>query len=165
MNPEIEIRAAAQSDFPRICALNLEAVEHTSAMDLKRLAELDALSCHHRVACVDGAVSGFVLAMDNAAAYSNVNFEWFAEKYPRFLYVDRVVIAPTARGLRLGRRLYDEMFDFARSRALPIVACEYNLIPPNEPSRSFHDKLGFVECGSQWSADGKKFVSMQVASL
>jgi predicted GNAT superfamily acetyltransferase len=163
--PKIELRNAAPEDFARICALNLEAVEHTSAMDSKRLAELDALSCYHKVVCVDGSVSGFLLAMDNESAYSNVNFGWFAKKYPRFLYIDRVVIDPCARGLSLGTRLYSDVFDSARLRGYPVVVCEYNLVPANEPSRLFHDKMGFKECGRQWVAEGTKLVSLQVASV
>jgi uncharacterized protein len=161
--PNVVVRDAAPSDFETICELNLAEVQHTSAMDRARLVELNALSCHHRVASVDGVVSAFLLAMRDGAAYRNDNFEWFARKYPRFIYVDRIVVSSAVRGLRLGSRLYEDLFSHARSNAIPLIACEYNIVPPNEPSRLFHDKFGFKEQGTQWVANGAKQVSLQVA--
>ena len=157
------IRPAAPTDFETICALNSAEIQHTSAMDAARLADLNALSCYHRVACLDGIVSAFLLAMCNGSAYKNDNFEWFSKKYARFIYVDRVVVSPKSRGLRLASLLYEDMFRYARFHAIPLVTCEYNLVPPNEPSRLFHDKFGFKERGTQWVANGTKRVSLQAA--
>jgi predicted GNAT superfamily acetyltransferase len=157
------IRPAVPTDFETICALNLAEVQHTSAVDITRLAELNAISCYHRVACLDGIVSAFLIAMCSGSPYKNDNFEWFAKKYARFIYVDRVVVSPGSRGLRLGSLLYADIFSYARSNAIPLVTCEYNLVPPNEASRLFHDKFGFKEQGTQWVANGTKRVSLQVA--
>ena len=80
---------------------------------------------------MEGEVSAFLLAMCNGAAYQNDNFEWFAEKYPRFIYVDRIVVSSSARGLRLGSRLYEDLFAYARSRSIPLGDLhEYNIVPP-----------------------------------
>jgi uncharacterized protein len=163
--PSVVIRSAAPSDFETICALNLAEVQHTSAMDVARLVELDALSCYHKGASLGGIISGFLLAMSNGSPYRNDNFEWFSKKYARFIYVDRVVVSPTSRGLRLGSLLYEDMFRHASSNAIPLVACEYNIVPPNEPSRLFHEKFGFKEQGTQWVANGTKRVSLQIADL
>lgn len=161
----VEIRRADPADFPAICALNLAEEQHTSPMDLARLAFLDSLSCLHKVACVEGVVAAFLLAMGNEAAYENENFAWFLARFPRFLYVDRIVVSATARAHRLGSQLYEDLFTHARDAAYPWVTCEYNLIPPNEPSRRFHDRFGFTEQGTQWVAHGTKKVSMQAAPL
>lgn len=163
--PSIRIRSATPSDFAPICALNLAEVQHTSPMDLPRLAVLDGLSCYHRVACVDGTVAAFLLAMCSGAAYENDNFGWFATKFPRFIYVDRVVVSAAHRGLKLGSHLYDDLFAHARERGYPLVTCEYNLVPPNEPSRRFHDRFGFRELGTQWVGGGTKQVSLQAAQV
>ena len=160
----VVIRNAEPADFETICALNLAEVQHTSAMDRSRLVELNHLSCYHKVARVEGEVCAFLLAMCNGAAYQNDNFEWFAKKYARFIYVDRIVVSSSARGLRLGSRLYEDLFSYARSNAIPLVTCEYNIVPPNEPSRLFHDKFGFKEQGTQWVAQGSKQVSLQTAA-
>jgi predicted GNAT superfamily acetyltransferase len=139
----VVIRAAAPMDFETICALNLDEVQHTSAMDMTRLAELNAMACFHKVACLGGIVSGFLLAMCNGSPYENDNFQWFSKKYARFIYIDRVVVSSASRGLRLASLLYEDIFRHARSNAIPLIACEYNIVPPNEPSRFFHDKFGF----------------------
>jgi predicted GNAT superfamily acetyltransferase len=157
------LRDATRADFAVICDLNLAAVEHTSPMDEARLRALSDLSCYHKVACVGGEVVAFLLAMDNDAHYRNANFEWFAARYARFIYVDRVVVSSAHRGLSLASRLYEDLFRYAGSHDIPLVACEYNLVPPNEPSRLFHDKFGFSEQGSQWLDAGVKRVSLQVA--
>jgi uncharacterized protein len=161
--PNVAIRTAVPRDFGEICALNLAEVQHTSAMDETRLVELDAISCYHKVACLDGVVSAFLLAMCNGSPYKNDNFEWFSKRYARFIYVDRVVVSFGSRGRRLGSLLYEDLFRHARSNAIPLLACEYNLFPPNEPSRVFHDKFGFKEKGTQWVANGAKQVSLQIA--
>jgi predicted GNAT superfamily acetyltransferase len=163
--PNVVIRPAVPTDFETICALNLAEVQHTSPMDITRLAELNAISCYHKVASLDGIISAFLLAMCSGSPYKNDNFEWFTKKYARFIYIDRVVVSSASRGLRLGSLLYEDIFRHARSNAIPMVTCEYNLVPPNEPSRLFHDKLGFQEQGTQWVANGTKRVSLQVAEI
>ena len=159
----VVIRDAVPGDFDTICSLNLAEVQHTSPMDKQRLVALDELSCFHKVACADNHVAAFLLAMCNEAAYENSNFEWFARRYPRFMYIDRIVVSPDFRGLRLGSLLYEELFRCARHSGIPLVTCEYNVVPPNEPSRIFHEKCGFMEQGTQWLANGTKRVSLQAA--
>jgi len=94
-----------------------------------------------------------------------VNYLWFAERYRQFIYVDRVVVAPTQQGKRLGQLLYDDLFRFARENRIAAVIREFDIDPPNEPSRRFHSRYGFREVGTQWVADGKKQVSLQVAEV
>ena len=120
--PNVVIRPAAPIDFETICALNLAEVQHTSGMDVTRLAELDAISCSHKVACLDGNVSAFLLAMCNGARYENDNFSWFSKMYQRFIYVDRVVVSSDCRGQRLGSRLYEDVLRHASSNAIPSAA-------------------------------------------
>ena len=43
-----------------------------------------------------GEADALLLAFDQDAAYDNVNFGWFKARYPRFVYVDRIVVAPAA---------------------------------------------------------------------
>jgi predicted GNAT superfamily acetyltransferase len=157
------LRDATVADHDAIVALNAAEVRHTSPMDGARLRELDALAGCHRVAIVDGEVAAFLLAMPDHVAYRNDNYAWFAARYERFCYIDRVVVGAHRQGRRLGSRLYEDLFAWARARAIPRVACEFNLVPPNEPSRAFHARHGFAEVGRQWL--GGKQVSMQVAAV
>ena len=162
---EISIRYAEDNDFPAIVELNAHEVQHTSPMDLDRLRDLDSISSYHKVATVDDEVAAFLLAMKDHCGYINENYEWFAARYPQFLYVDRIVVSSKFQGLRLGSLLYQDMFQQARANQIQVVTCEYNIIPPNEPSRIFHDKFGFHEIGTQWIANGAKQVSLQASEI
>jgi predicted GNAT superfamily acetyltransferase len=44
-----------------------------------------------------GNLDAFMLALDQDAQYDSPNFLWFRALYPRFVYVDRIVVASTAR--------------------------------------------------------------------
>ena len=113
------IRDANAHDFEAICALNLAEVRHTSTMDGNGLVALDKLSCYHKVGVVDGHVAAFLLAVCSGAAYENDNFLWFADRYPRFIYVDRIVVSSASQGLRLGSLLYRGLFDYAPRQRHP----------------------------------------------
>jgi uncharacterized protein len=160
---EIAIREANEADFSAVVALNTAEVRHTSPMDEARLRQLDDLASYHKVATVDGAVAAFLLVMEKGCGYANENFEWFAARYEAFLYVDRIVVGSDYQGLRVGTLLYQDLFDHARVQGIATVTCEYNLVPPNVPSRLFHEKFGFHQVGSQWLGGGAKQVSLQVA--
>ena len=43
-----------------------------------------------------GKVDAFLLAFDQDATYDSPNYRWFCERYPRFVYVDRVVVTSTS---------------------------------------------------------------------
>ena len=160
---EITLRTATPDDFSAIVALNDVEVQQTSPMDLERLRELAAMAIYHKVAVSDGRIAAFLLAMREGAPYKNDNYGWFASRFPRFLYVDRIVVSAEFAGCKIGSRLYEDLFDYARSQGIPAVTCEYNLQPPNPASQRFHDKFGFKEIGSQWVANGSKLVSLQAA--
>ena len=149
----ISLRDAKASDFDAILALNASEVQHTSPLNLERFCLLDALSNYHKTA----------LVMKDGCAYINENFEWFSSRYDSFLYIDRVVVSPSYSGLKLGTLLYRDLFAYARINHISNIVCEYNVIPPNEPSRLFHDKFSFRQVGTQWLGNKTKMVSLQSA--
>ena len=158
------LRDATPQDFDAILRLNAESVRFLSALTPQRLAMLHDQCCLHRVACIDGNVQAFLLGFREGSAYDSVNYRWFAARYPRFFYVDRVVVAQAAQGRGLGRRLYEDAFAFAGSAGLERIACEIDHDPPNPVSERFHDRFGFREVGRQAvSYGGGKTVSMRVA--
>jgi len=142
---EAEARAAA-------LALNADHAEATSPLDAARLEAMLATACA-APACPDGRA--FLVAFDEGAAYDSPNFLWVRARLPRFLYVDRVVVAPDRRRAGLGRALYDVMLRAAERRGVP-VACEVNAVPPNPVSDAFHAALGFAEIGRGAPAPGKE---------
>lgn len=159
------VRDARAGDFDAILALNERSVALLSPLSPRRLLELDTQAALHRVVERDGAVAGFLLAFREGTAYDSPNYQWFATRYPRFLYVDRVVVAATARGAGLGTLLYRDMFGFAAATGVNLVTCEFDVDPPNPASAQFHASFGFGEVGRQWVGDGKKQVSLQVAAV
>ncbi len=158
------LRDVSEADLLRVLELNADEVQHTSPMDLDRLRLLHSMASYHRVACVDGEVAAFLLALKDHAPYVNDNYAWFSARYPEFLYVDRIVVDHRFQGRALGSLLYRDLFRFAQAQQVKTITCEFNLVPPNEPSRRFHAKFGFEEVGTQWLAGGTKRVSLQAAA-
>jgi predicted GNAT superfamily acetyltransferase len=161
----VVIRDVVSSDFNSVLSLNESEVHNTSPMDWGRLQFLDSISWYHKAAVVDGIVAGFLLVMKDDCDYVNDNFQWFSSRYDSFLYIDRIVIAPDHRSLKLGTLLYTGLFDHARSMNIKNIVCEYNVIPPNDASRLFHDKFSFSQVGTQWLNGGSKKVSLQLARV
>ena len=164
MTETVALRSATLDDTAAIVALNDAVVAVTSPMDAARFRALHAVSTYCTVVERGSQVIGFILAMQNGAAYDNGNFDGFADRLTRFVYIDRVVIGDAARGLGLGTTLYDHLATQARRRGSLIMAAEIDLVPANPGSIAFHRKYGFVELGTR-TLDSGKIVSMQVTGL
>ena len=129
---------------PAVLALNNAHAAELSWLDRDRLTLLIRQAFHARRI---GEVDGFLLAFDEGAAYDSPNYLWFRQRYRRFVYVDRVVIAPAARGRGYAGLLYADLFDRAGRAGHDLVVCEVNRDPPNPASDAFHAAHGFVEVG------------------
>jgi uncharacterized protein len=105
-----------------------------------------------------GDLDAFLLAFDQDARYDSPNFLWFCARYPRFVYVDRIVVASSARGHGCARGLYRDLFEHAARAGHERVVCEVNSSPPNPVSDAFHAALGFVEVGTATVYDGSRTV-------
>lgn len=138
-----------------VLALNEANVQETSPLDQAGLRDLVAEAFYAKVI---GSVDAFLLAFDQDAAYRSPNFLWFKARQPRFVYVDRVIVAPHARGRGLARLLYGDLFNHARAAGHDHVACEVNVAPPNPASDAFHAALGFTEEGQATLPAGGKVV-------
>jgi predicted GNAT superfamily acetyltransferase len=156
------IRDIIESDFGSIIKLNDGEVMQTSPMDLSRLRLLVHLSSYCKVATVEDQVVAFLIALGVGEPYENDNYNWFSARFSSFLYVDRIVVSADYSGYRIGSELYAGMFDVARASGIKMIACEYNIEPPNPASRVFHTGFGFKEIGTQWVSNGTKQVSLQI---
>ena len=156
------IRKAGIEDFPAIAALNAESERYLSPMPEARLERLHGWASYHRVIERDAKVVAFLLAFREGAGYDSPNYRWFSERYKSFVYIDRVVVAPEQRGNGLATTLYLDVFAFARKNRVAVVTCEFDIDPPNEVSRRFHERLGFEEVGKH--AYNNKRVSMQATT-
>ena len=159
------LRDAVKADYESIVRLNAAEERQTSAMSLMRLKQFVLMASYCRVALIDGAVAGFLLAFGEGSAYENDNYAWFSERLSDFVYVDRIVVGAEFGRKGIGNRLYSDLFSFARDRGIGTIACEYNIEPPNPASRAFHDKFGFREIGTQWVSGRTKQVSLQSVEI
>lgn len=160
----MHVRDVTDDDHDRLLVLNAESVAALSALDAARLDRLLTQSAFCRAIDVDGRLAAFVLAFREGADYDSENYRWFAARYPRFLYVDRIVVDAAHRRAGLAQRLYADVFARARGDGVPLVACEYDVEPPNPASAHFHARQGFREVGQQILGRGKR-VSLQVADV
>jgi predicted GNAT superfamily acetyltransferase len=155
------IRDATPADYAAILELNRDSEALLSPMDAGRLRELDAAAAYHRVA--GEPVAAFLLAFREGAGYDSPNYRWFSQRFDRFLYVDRIAVAASARSAGLGGALYRDLFGFARAAGVPRIVCEYYSRPLNEASQRFHARHGFDEIGTQWLPERGKQVSYLLA--
>ena len=159
------IKNHTERDVERILELNESLVHFLSPLDREKLHQLIDQSEMMKVVEVNGRVEAFVLTFSEGKDYDSVNYLWFANKYDRFLYVDRIVVDETMHGKGIGRQLYQFVFDYAKDNGFSRVTAEIDIEPPNPGSLIFHKKFGFEEVGRQSVAGGKKIVSLQSAHV
>jgi predicted GNAT superfamily acetyltransferase len=138
-----------------LLALNNDHARDLSWLTPERLIHLIGQAFYARRI---GEVDAFLLAFDQEADYDSPNFLWFRARYPRFVYVDRIVVAASARGRGLARLLYRSLFSEAARAGHSRIVCEVNSEPANPASEAFHESLGFAEIGSASIHNGSKTV-------
>lgn len=148
-------------DARAMLVLNQAHVIETSSLDL---AGMQALidQAFYLATCEQGGANAFLLTVDQDADYASPNFLWFRARYPRFVYIDRVIVAQSQRQRGWGRRFYAGLFAAVASAGHSVVACEVNAEPPNPASEAFHHTLGFAEVGNAIVAGGAKKVTYLV---
>ncbi len=148
----VPFRPLAAEDFEpgdavgdALLALNAAHAVELSPLTRARFASLAAHACHARRTAAGDA---FLLAFDERADYDSPNFLWFRARRARFVYVDRVCVAPARRGAGLARLLYAGLEAAARASGHDRIVCEVNATPPNPVSDAFHAALGFSPVGA-----------------
>jgi uncharacterized protein len=140
---------------PALLALNNAHAAELSWLTPARFSQLLGRAFHARQI---GDGDAFLLAFDQDADYDSPNYLWFRARYPRFVYIDRVAVAPSARGRGHARRLYAALVEAAAAEGHDLVVCEVNAEPPNPASDAFHAALGFGEVGRAAIHGGSKTV-------
>jgi predicted GNAT superfamily acetyltransferase len=140
----MEIRNITAADVPPLLALNNAEAERVNALTEGALKSLLASAFAARMTA-DG--QAFLIAFDHATPPQGPNHAWFTARESYFAYIDRIVVAPAARGKGVARALYDDVAAIAKAELTNLLVCEVNLDPPNPESMEFHLKLGFTPCG------------------
>jgi uncharacterized protein len=143
----------------------LLALNNDHAIELSALtfAEFDKLIRESFYSATINEADALLIALDQTSRYDHVNFLWFRvhfakERHDKFVYVDRVVTSPAARGKGYARALYMDLFQHAKTAGHDRIVCEVNLDPPNPVSDAFHASLGFSEVGRAVIYNGAKTV-------
>jgi predicted GNAT superfamily acetyltransferase len=160
---ETECGAMNQVDERAMLALNNEHREETSELNAAELHANIVQGFH--VGLRDDGRDAFLIAFDQDAISASPNFQWFKSRYKRFIYIDRVIVAPHKRGRGLARALYADLFAAAVQAGQSLVGCEVNVEPPNPISDAFHEALGFVEVGRAALFGGDKVVRYLVKTV
>lgn len=153
---------SSRSDLAVFLALNHECEEQLWPATENEMREL--LRSAYRAWTLDDG-QAMIIAFDQSARYQSPNFTWFSQRYPRFVYVDRVAVSQKARGRGLARKLYEDLMAAARADGHVVICAEVYCEPPNPASDAFHAAMGFTEIGRAYLADRGKSVRYLVRPL
>ena len=118
----IAIRDVREHELDHVLALNNAAGPTILPLDTVKVGRFFDNAEYFRVAEVDGHIAGFLIALRETSEYESSNFLWFRERYPEFVYIDRIVVAKPYRGLGLGRVFYADVTSYAETH-VPQLAC------------------------------------------
>ena len=139
-----EIRAMVSADLPTVLEMNNTAVPAVNPHDVASLNRLIDMADRSWVVEDDGTLGGLLVVFAPGADYQSRNYRWFERRYDDFLYVDRIVVAPTHRRLGIASRLYDVAVNHASEQGRCRLLCEVNVEPPNPQSIAFHEANGWT---------------------
>lgn len=142
----IAVRDVREHELDSVLALNNAAGPAILPLDAAKLRQFYDSAEYFRVAERDGNLAGFLVGFGSEAGHDSSNFAWFSERFPRFFYIDRIVVASRRRGGGVGRALYADVQSYAELRC-PQLACEVFLDHIADPALLFHGSFGFREVG------------------
>jgi predicted GNAT superfamily acetyltransferase len=141
------IRTLRPTDLELIHKWNESTVPKVNSLTFEEF-RLQSINCTHSYIqySTDSMPVGFIFLYDEKTYYDSLNYLYFKNRYQKFLYVDRIIIAGEYQKKGYGQQLYDFVID---THNPDIFCCEVNSTPPNRQSLSFHQKYGFNEIGQQ----------------
>src|SRR5690606_1553659 len=89
----IVIRDVREHELDSVLALNNAAGPNILPLDAARVRFFFEHAEYFKVGEVNGHLAGFLIALSHQAPHDSANFRWFRDRYPEFLYIDRIVIA------------------------------------------------------------------------
>ena len=155
-----------EADAAWLLALNNAHAAEVGETTADHLGRLTAAAFAVRIAERSEGPAGALIGLTRGLDYDSLNYRWFVTRDDApFLYVDRVIVAPEAKGLGIGRMLYEDAFGLARKAGIARVVCEVNERPPNPVSMAFHERMGFSALETRENAQSSKRVVMMEKRL
>ena len=108
-------------------------------------------------------ICGFLLVLPSGLEYDSLNYKWFSSRYEKFAYIDRIAISKNWRNKGMGKSLYTDLENTLKDYKL--IACEFNVIPLNQVSKQFHERLNYENVGFQLTENGTKKVSLMTKKI
>ena len=160
----MQIADFREADLDDVLALNESAVPNVNSLDRESMQWFAINAQYFRVATIGSELAGFLIGLQPGLDYASPNYQWFNSKYRRFGYVDRVVVASSARRRGVASQLYDDFAATLRGY-VPLMTCEVNIRPSNESSMVYHERHGFMQVATQETEGGKKEVALMEKRL
>lgn len=142
----IKIRKYDSRDLNWLVELNNLCVPSVDPHTAETMTENIAFCNHILIADRYGVPLGAVMLMREGTEYKSRNYAWHNQNNEQHLYVDRIIVSEDARGLGVGRKLYQYAIKAAQMNDVPLTA-EVNTEPNNPQSHAFHEALGFDVAG------------------
>ena len=108
-------------------------------------------------------ICGFLLVLPSGLEYDSLNYKWFSSRYEKFAYIDRIAISEKWRNKGMRKSLYTDVENTLKDYKL--IACEFNVIPPNQVSKQFNESLDYENVGFQLTENGTKKVSLMTKKI
>lgn len=149
-----------------VLGLNKANEELLLPMDADELAFLSNTAALFKIAYVDGVPAGFLIALrEEIKEYDVMCYKQFCERYPKFIYIDRVAVDERFRNKGIARRLYQSVFERAKELGIEVLTAAIVKEPYNEASMGFHGEMDFCEIGEVTVRGGTVNVSLQAAMI
>ncbi|MBN8554167.1 MAG: GNAT family N-acetyltransferase [Deltaproteobacteria bacterium] len=161
---EIILREPKENEWAILHSMNQSEVPHVNSLSLEDFLILSKKAPYAKVALIDKHIAGFLMGFNETASYQSPNFLWFKNQYPKFFYIDRVVVDRHFRRQGVGLKLYQDVEKLSSSSS-KLITTEVNLEPPNPGSLKFHFGFGFKEVGQQKTEADTKTVCLMTKNL
>ena len=159
-----KLRDAKHSDLDIIVSINKSAIPAVNYVSYDEFEWFLNRKLYFKIAQNShGAISGFLLVLPSGLEYKSLNYKWFSGKYVNFAYIDRIVIMDEFKENGIGKSLY---LDLEKNiRGYELIACEFNIEPPNPISKKFHESLNYENVGYQFTENETKKVSLMIKRI
>ena len=155
------IRPVRAEDLPAVRRLNAANEPGVGPLDDDRVDLFVAAAEAFWVAVdADEETVGIFVGLLACHDYASPNYRWFADRWKRFAYVDRIALAPAARGTGLADAFYDRWEAYARDAEAAVLCAEVNVTPPNPRSMAFHRRRGLLPVAERSPYGDDQLVAM-----